>query len=184
MLLSAAASQLLVIDVQERLLPAMAEGERAVTNICKLALAAQRLGIPVSASEQYPSGIGPTVAPIRAALGEERRVFPKLTFSCARDEAMAGHLAQVRAQGRGQLVICGIEAHVCVLQSAFDLVEAGYAVAVVADAVASRQAASRELALLRLAPAGVSVVNTEMVLFEWVERAGTTAFKDVLALIK
>jgi len=183
-LLSAPTSQLLVIDVQERLLPAMADGARAMANMRKLILAARRLGIPASASEQYPKGIGPTVAPIRDALGEERHVFPKLSFSCARDEALAEHLAEIRAQGRRQLVVCGIEAHVCVLQSALDLVGAGYEVAVVADAVTSRQAASRDLALVRMGPAGISAVNTEMVLFEWVERAGTAAFKDVLALIK
>jgi nicotinamidase-related amidase len=184
MLLSAGSSQLLVVDIQERLLPAMADGERVVANVRKLITAARRLNVPVTASEQYPKGIGHTVASVAEALGEAPFVFPKVTFSCARDEAIADRLARVGANGRRQIVVCGIEAHVCVLQSALDLGHAGYEVAVVADAVSSRQVGSRELAFGRLGPSGVAIVNTEMVLFEWVERAGTAAFKDVLALIK
>lgn len=184
MLLSAAQCHLLVVGVQERLMPAMTEGDKALANIRRLVLAAHRLEIPVSASEQYPKGIGPTVASVRDALGEAALVFPKLTFSCARDDALASRLAAVRTSGRDTVVVCGVEAHVCVLQTAMDLQAAGYRVAVVADATASRDPASKERALARLASAGVAIVDTEMVLFECLERAGTPAFKAVLALIK
>ena len=181
MILSTATSQLLVIDVQEKLAPAMSDAAPVIENSARLVTAARHFALPVTISEQYPRGIGPTVATIREAAGNEARYFEKLAFSCLRDEAIAAHL---EAQERKQIVVTGIEAHVCVLQSALDLRSAGHEVFVVVDAVASRQEASRQTALRRMEQAGVHPVTTEMVIFEWLGRAGTPDFKALLPLIK
>lgn len=180
MLIDRDASCLLLIDVQDRLAPAMAERDAMEANAAVLLKAAARLGVPVLVSEQYPKGLGPTV-PALAALAGPGAVAEKTAFSCLRDDGWRGRF---NALGRGQAVICGIEAHVCVLQTALHLRAAGSEVFVVADAVASRATANRDLALARLRGAGVHVVSTEMAVFEWLGAAGTPEFKDVSALIK
>lgn len=180
--MKAAASRaaLIVIDVQERLLPAMAGGEVVVTSIVRLLKGAALLDVPVLASEQYRKGLGPMVAPLAALLPDRARI-EKIAFSCADEPRF---VAPLEALGRNQVVLAGIEAHVCVLQTALDLKETGYHVFVVADAVASRVPSSRDAALARLARAGIHVVTTEMVLFEWLGRAGTDQFKQISALVK
>lgn len=183
MLLDRSRSQLLVVDVQERLLPAMHEGERMVDNCAILMQAAQRLGIPATVSEQYPKGLGPTVPRLGNVKGDAP-VMEKMHFSCA---AHAGINARVRAlasEGRSQLVICGIEAHVCVLQSALGFAGGGLNVFVAADAVTSRKPDSVAVARSRFAAADVSVVTTEMAVFEWLHMAGTPEFKELSKLIK
>jgi len=180
MLIERQRSCLLVIDVQERLLPAMAEGGNVVANAAVLIKAANRLGVPVLLSEQYPKGLGPTVAAL-SALVPEGPAVAKTEFSCA---AAPGYLDRLRATGRDQLVLAGIEAHVCVLQTALQFRSLGYAVFVVADAVSSRKPESVGLALARMREAGAVPVTTEMVLFEWLGRAGTAEFKELSALIR
>jgi len=182
MILSTATAQLLVIDVQEKLAPAMSDAAPVIANSARLITAARHFAVPVTISEQYPKGIGPTVARLREAAGEEAHVFEKLAFSCAREEAIAGRLEQ--SPERHQIVMTGIEAHVCVLQSALDLRQAGHEVFVVVDAIASREAACVDTALRRMEQAGVHPVTTEMVIFEWLGRAGTGDFKALLPLIK
>lgn len=177
MILDASQAQLLVVDVQERLLPAMAEPDLVTGGCAKLVAAAKRLAVPILISEQYPKGLGPTVAPLKDA----GPVCAKMTFSCAAD---AGIAAAIAAHNRPQLVLCGIEAHVCVLQSALGFKAMGYAVAVVWDAVSSRKLADKELAAHRLRAEGVSIVNVEMTIFEWLHVAGTPQFKELSALIK
>jgi len=180
MLIQADQSLLLLIDVQARLLPAMVDPGGAVAGCAKLLKAASRLGVPILASEQYPKGLGPTV-PELAALVPAGATLPKMTFSCADEPAID---ARIAASGRRTLVLCGIEAHVCVLQSAIGFRARGYDVAVALDATSSRRAGDRDLAAHRLRQAGVVVAGVEMVLFEWLVRAGTPEFKDVAALIK
>lgn len=170
----------LVVDVQERLAPAIADGS-AVTAACRrLVLAARRLGVPVLVSEQYPKGLGPTVEPLRAALGDAPRLA-KTSFSCAGEPAIA---AAVEASGRRTLLLCGMEAHVCVLQSALGFRERGFEVALVADATGSRRAESRALALERARAEGCAVIDVEMAIFEWLERAGTEEFRALAPLLK
>ena len=181
MLLSALSSQLLIVDVQERLLPAMSAADTCLTNMVRLATSARHLGLPITISEQYPQGIGPTVPPIRAACEGAAETLTKITFSCAHDEKIA---ARITSLGRRQLVICGIEAHICVLQSALAFAHAHFEVFVVADAIASRESASKEIALRRLEHAGVTPVTVEMAIFEWLGRAGTADFKTLQQLIK
>jgi isochorismate hydrolase len=181
MLLSAQSSQLLIVDVQERLLPVMSSPDTCLANIVRLAKAARHLGIPITISEQYPQGIGPSAAPIRAACDGAAETLTKITFSCGHDEKIA---ARIAASGRRQLLICGIEAHICVLQSALAFASAHFDVFVVADAVTSREPVSKEIALRRLERAGVIPVTVEMAVFEWLGRAGTAEFKALQQLIK
>jgi nicotinamidase-related amidase len=150
----------------------------------RLVRAARRLGIPITLSEQYPQGLGPTVDPIREAFANDGLVVDKVEFSCLRAEPLRERLHELRRQGRPQVVIGGIEAHVCVAQTAIDLEGQGFEAFVVADATGSRAKMSRKLALGRLLNSGVDIVDSEMVLFEWLERAGTPEFKELQALIK
>ena len=185
MILSHPNAQLLVIDVQEKLAPAMSDPGPVIENSARLITAARHFAVPVAISEQYPRGIGPTIAALREAAGDEASAFEKMTFSCVRDEAICAHLGQLReGRTRRQVVLTGIEAHVCVLQTALDLRETGYEVFVVVDAIASRAQASKEIALRRMEQAGVHPVTTEMVIFEWLGRAGTPDFKALLPLVK
>ena len=146
--------------------------------------AARTLNIPITLSEQYPQGLGPTVDPIRDAFANAGVVVDKVEFSCLRSEQLRERLHELRRQGRPQVVIGGIEAHVCVLQTALDPESQGFEAFVVADAIGSRSKVSRRLAISRLLKAGADVVDSEMVLFEWLERAGTPEFKELQALIK
>lgn len=180
MLIDPNTSSLLVIDVQARLLPKMAAARDVVDNVTVLLKAAARLDIPVLVSEQYRKGLGTTVAELQPLL-PGGNVIEKLAFSCLGENAFATRL---RDLGRAQAVVAGIEAHVCVLQTAEQLLENGVRVFVVADATSSRVPASHARALERLQAAGAVIVTTEMVVFEWLRRAGTPEFKEISALIK
>lgn len=180
MLLTTDHSMLLVVDVQERLVPAITGIDGVIANLRILLSAARELAVPILASEQYPQGLGPTVAAVADLLPPDC-VAAKTHFSCAAEPAVAKHLDRLQ---RRQVVVAGVEAHVCVLQSALGLAERGYPVFVVADAVASRRTENAHLALARLRQAGVVVVSTEMVVFEWLHRAATPVFKTLSRLIK
>lgn len=180
MLLSASETQFLVIDIQARLLPMMRDGARVVRQTGILLQATRRLAIPALITEQYPQGLGPTVPEVMAEAGGVP-VMAKMHFSAARDTAIR---SRIEAAGRSQVVIAGIEAHVCVLQTALTLREAGRRVAVVVDAVSSRHADSVSVALQRLQTAGVELVTTEMCLFEWLGSATHPDFKSLSHLIK
>lgn len=183
-LLDSARTQLLVVDVQARLLPAMAEAPAALAGCKRLVQAATILDLPISVSEQYPKGLGASVEELRALWPQPTRVFEKLAFSCMADDALAERIRGLADEGRDQLVVCGIEAHVCVLQTAIAAQEAGLAVFVAADAVSSRALVSKELALARMARAGVEIVTSEMAIFEWQRIAGAGHFKALSALVK
>ncbi len=180
MLITAERSCLLLVDIQERLAPAVPDAGAVVANCGTLLKAAARLEIPVLASEEYRAGLGVTVSPLIEALDESQR-HEKMHFSCASEPGIAAALA---ALGRDQVVIAGLETHVCVLQSALGLKAAGYQPFVVADATASRAQTNYALAINRLRRGDVGIVSVEMVLFEWLAVAGTPEFKDVLELIK
>ena len=180
MLLDRERSALLVVDVQSRLAPAMAGAETVVGRVRVLLEAARRLGVPTLVSEQYPKGLGGTVDELAPSLGGAK-VIAKNAFSCAREPELASAL---RAFDRHQVVVCGMETHVCVLQTALDLQEQGYAVHVAADAVGSRDTTRRDLGLARMRDAGCTIVDSEMVVFEWLGAAGTDEFREVSKLIK
>lgn len=180
MLLDATQSQLLVIDIQERLLPVMNEPEPMIANSSRLMAGARLADVPVTVSEQYPRGLGPTIPEIAENASAEE-ILAKVHFSCAGD---AGLSKRLNVAGRKQLVLCGIEAHVCVLQSALGFLAQGYDVFVVADAITSRVPESVRLAEARLRAAGVCLVNVEMVLFEWTGQADSKVFREMRKLIQ
>jgi nicotinamidase-related amidase len=180
MLIKASDSCLFVVDVQSRLLPAMYD-PGGLTHHCRVLLqAARRLAIPILVSEHYPKGIGTTDAAVAEHI-PAGSVAEKIHFSAYAEPDIRVRIDQV---DRRQYVLCGIEAHVCVLQTALDLAEAGYETFVVADATCSRGKSDHDAALRRLRDFGVTVVTTEMVVFEWLHRAGTPVFKELSQLIK
>ncbi|MBW7835829.1 MAG: hydrolase [Sphingomonadales bacterium] len=184
MLLERHRSQLLVVDIQDRLLPHIANKAEVVANTEVLLTAARRLDIPVTVSEQYPKGLGPTAARLSPFL-EGTKIFEKMHFSCAADAEIRRHIRHLdQASGRDQIVICGIESHVCVLQTALGLAQAGHYVAVVVDAVGSRRRESWDAAIDRLLKNEIEMVTTEMTLFEWLGVSGTEEFRDLSRLIK
>lgn len=165
-------------------MPAILDGDAVVGKVRILLECAQRLRVPVTVTEQYPKGLGPTVQPVLDALSSDAVTLPKTSFSAAADIAIAERVASLRGEGRDQLVICGAEAHICVLQSALAFRNAGLDVFVVADAVSSRASASVNAACARLLHAGCHWVTTEMVAFEWMERAATDDFRALSPLFK
>ncbi len=179
-LLSRQRSALLVIDFQEKLAAHVQARERTEANIARLVRAAGLLEIPVIVTEQYPRGLGPTTAGLRPLLPAP---YEKLAFGCCKEASVAEALAEV---DRDQWVLAGIETHVCVLQTAAQLVQQRSisGVFVVADACSARRQYDHDVALARLRQAGIQVVTTESVLFEWLERAGTEKFKRIAALVK
>lgn len=174
MLIERDQSALLVVDIQERLLPHIHDGQAVLDNAVWLVQVAQRLDVPVMVSEQYPKGIGPTVAVLRGLTSPEQ-VGEKLHFSCV----AAKCLERLPGAGRPQVVVAGTESHVCVLQTVLDLRGQGREVFVVADAVGSRKPADKELALARMRSHGIHIVSREMVAFEWLKQAGTEEFREV-----
>jgi nicotinamidase-related amidase len=183
MLLDRDRTSLLIIDMQERLLPAMADAAGAEQKCAILIRTAKLLDVPIAASQQYPKGLGPTVAPLRDEIGNAP-VYDKTAFSCWREPALKQHFIEAHERGRPQVVIGGIEAHVCVVQTAIDMAQAGFAVFVVADATSSRAPSSVALALERLRQNKVQVINAEMAVFELLGKAGTAEFKAVSALVR
>jgi nicotinamidase-related amidase len=169
---------LLVVDVQEKLLPLIPGQERMVWNVRRLIDAAKLLGLPVLATEQYPKGLGHTTPVLAERLGN---VPEKLAFSCGGCPEIFADLGQ---RGVHKLLVCGIETHVCVQQTVFDLMAAGLRIYVPADAVAARGALDHETALRRMDAAGATLTTTEAALFEWCQAAGTPEFKEISKLVR
>ena len=182
--LSHARAALLVVDIQERLAPAMPDAVLAqlVRNTTILIDAARRLALPIVVSQQYPKGLGPTIGAIEQALtGASAHRFDKLEFSAA---ACGAFTALAPKLGRDQWIVCGMEAHVCVYQTARGLVERGYQAHVVADAVSSRTKANWRIGLGLAARSGAVVTSTEVCVFDLLERAGSDDFKALSKAIK
>lgn len=184
MLIDRSRSQLLLIDIQSKLAPHVANGDPVVANCTRLAHYARRLGVPITLTEHYPKGLGPTAPPVLDALGNEAAKFDKIAFSSWKDEAIRARIDGLRDNGLDQIVVAGMEAHVCVGQTSLDLLAAGLEVFLVADAVGSRAADVRDVAIRRLEQAGAHIVTHEMVAFEWLGRGDTKEFKDLIEVIK
>ena len=174
---------LLVVDLQEKLAAAMdpAAMERVQRNVVALVEGAKALGVPLVVTEQYPQGIGPTLPAIRAALPEGTQAIEKVDFSCAAGPAVQAELERL---GRDQLIVAGMEAHICVFQTVRDLAAAGRQVFVPHDAVLSRVDENRRVGLDLAQRAGAVVTSTETVLFDLLGKAGTPEFKLVSRLIR
>ena len=165
-------------------MPAIADGD-AVTRAAGILIEASRqLDVPVVVTEQYPKGLGPTVEAIAGRLPNDAAVIEKMTFSAARNLDFVSQVEGLKAEGRDHIVVCGVESHVCVMQTAADLGAQGYTVHIVVDACGSRAPASKAAALARFGALGISRVTAEMALFEWLEAAGTAEFKAVSRLVK
>ena len=174
--MSAGDTGLLVVDVQEKLIGAIADGPRVVFNVRRLIEGAEILGLAVVATEQYPQGLGPTVPELAGRLGN---VPSKLTFSCG---GCPGIFRDLESRGIHKLLLCGVEAHVCVQQTALDLLACGWRVYVAADAVGSRFEIDCRTALGRMDSAGATLTTTEAALFEWCRVAGTPQFNQISRL--
>lgn len=182
MLIRADATLLLVVDLQARLMPAISGGDAVVGRALDLIASAADLGVPVMVSEHCVDKLGGSVPAVRdAAEAAGAHFVHKRHFGCAREP---GFLEAVATTGRSQIVVTGAETHVCVLQTVMGLLEAGLRVCVVADAAGSRHEPDKALALQRMQAAGAAIVNTEMVLFEWLACADHSAFRTVLPRIK
>jgi len=172
---------LVLIDVQERFRDQI-DGMPGVVQQCsRLVRFFAKLGLPVVVTEQYPKGLGRTVPELASVLPAGAAPIEKTTFSCGGDE---GFRKAVLGLHREQWVLSGIEAHVCVCQTALDLVRDGRQVALAADATSSRRPRDRKLALARMRDSGVQVMSTEMVLFEILRQAGTDDFRAVASILK
>jgi nicotinamidase-related amidase len=171
---------LVVIDIQERLAEAMGHRADVVAATARLIRACRILGIPVIVTRQYPQGLGDTVSELGEAL-EGIEPVDKIAFCCACEPAF---LRALEAAARPQVVLCGMETHICVTQTALDLVARGMQVHVAADAVCSRQDRDRDIALDRMRAVGVTITTTEAVMYEALGQAGTPEFKSVLAMVK
>ena len=177
-------SCLLVVDVQEKLLPVIQDGASVRDSIRFLLDVSRALHVPAVLSEQYPQGLGRTVDPLHGHPGFTAG-FEKIRFSAAEGlQSLLRHGPAENLRGRDQIVVCGIEAHVCVQQTALDLLAAGYRVFVVADAAGSRRAIDRQTALQRMRDSGCVLTTCEAVAFEWCEQAGTDAFRTVSRLVR
>jgi isochorismate hydrolase len=168
---------LVVIDMQERLLPVIAEKERVIENVLKLVKFAPIIGLPIVLTEQQ--NLGETTPEIRAGLGEFQPII-KLEFDCFRSRAFTD---RIRHLNRNTLIIAGIEAHICVAQTALHAL-ADHAVHVVSDAISSRSPRNRKVALARMGKAGVTITSTEMVIYELLGVAGTDQFREALKLVR
>jgi len=172
---------LVVVDLQERLLPAIADGERVLRHSVLLLRLAEVLDLPVLLTTQYARGLGPTVPPVlEAAPG----VAPldKVSFGCFGNKEFLERLAAL--EGRDQLVVAGIESHICVAQTVLGALERGYAVHVASDAIGSRTAENRAVGLDRMSRAGAVASSTEMAVYELLGRSDGAAFKKMLPLLK
>ena len=178
-LMSRGDTALLVVDVQEKLIGAIADGARVVWNVRRLIDGAKALGLPTLATEQYPRGLGPTVAELAERLGP---LPSKVTFSCGGcPEPLFDGL---RDRGVHKILVCGIEAHVCVAQTVFDLLADSWRVYVAADAVGSRFEADYRIALGRMDSAGATLTTTEAALFEWCETFSAPEFMQISQLVR
>lgn len=176
MLINKTASSLLIIDVQERLAPAMNDARRVIDGCSRLLKGAGILGIPAIITEQYPKGLGPSLFDIRDAAPETAVYFEKTNLSAVQEE---GFLQRLTSFERKQIIIAGIQEHICVLETAVELKENGFDVFVVTDACGCRFPENEQLALRRLQQEGIFLVGVEMVLFEWLGKAGTPEFKEI-----
>jgi nicotinamidase-related amidase len=174
MLISAEESSLLVVDVQDKLLYHVHDWQALLRNVIWLVKVARKIGVPVVASEQYPKGLGRTNADLAKEI-PEGAIVDKVHFSCGAAQCLTG----LPGNERSQVIICGMEAHVCVLQTAIELQEQGKTVFVVGNVVGSRDPLDKALALERMRDNGVEIVSREMVAFEWLRKAGTPLFKEI-----
>ena len=173
-------SAVLVIDYQERLVPVIHDNVSIVEKTVTLLKGARALGLPFILPRQYPKGLGDIIGEVKEAVGEYTP-FDKLSFSACGETEIMDHL---RSLGKKHVIVCGVEAHVCVLQSVIDLIAAGFTPVLAADCIGSRFPYDKEIALLRAQQEGALLTTAEAILFEMTERAGSDTFKTISKLVK
>ncbi|TDJ54246.1 MAG: hydrolase [Ignavibacteria bacterium] len=179
-LLTTDKTALLIIDIQERIIRVINEYETVVENTIKLIKGFKALGIPIYYTEQYPKGLGPTVESIQNEL-EGNDAIQKLSFSCSGAGDLFNELIK---NGISQVVVCGVESHVCVQQTVLDLIANDFQVNLAADAVSSRRVKDYEISLSRMRQHGADVTTTEAILFELLNVCGTDVFKQISKIVK
>jgi nicotinamidase-related amidase len=171
---------LAIVDIQGKLALSMYEKEFLFKNVQKIIKGIQVLGIPIIWLEQNPKGLGPTIPEIADILSNNQPIS-KMSFSCCRNDRF---MQELKSLNRKQVLITGIEAHICVYQTAADLVELGYEVQVVTDAVSSRTIADKKIGLQKMGDSGVSMTSVETALFELLKVAEGEQFKEILRIVK
>jgi len=174
-------SILSIVDIQEKLAAVMSDRAVVTEATKKLIVAAKRLDIPMLVTEQYPAGLGLTETELADAMGDAYKPIEKLAFGCGGEPAYLDALADT---GKAQVLLCGMETHVCVLQTCMQLLDNDYVVHVAADAVCSRRADDKAAAIATMRQAGAVVTTVEAAVFQWLECAGTPEFKDLIKLFK
>jgi nicotinamidase-related amidase len=169
----------LMIDLQERLMPAISEKEEVFSNVNKLISGSTILRVPLIVTEQYPKGLGRTCREIH--IPDVQAVIEKVCFSCMLSDQVQTKLKDLKIRA---VVLAGVEAHVCVLKTALDALNSGFEVHIAADAVSSRKRFDRESALERMRQSGAFIATTEMILFQLLDQAGNEEFKQISRLIK
>lgn len=172
---------LLIIDIQGKLAPAIFQSERVIRNTGKLIRACKLLGVPVIHTEQYPKGLGRTTDEIQEHIGTETAPYEKLSFSCCGNDQFMNRL---RTLGRNDILVVGMETHVCVYQTCVELIEFGYNVHLVTDAVSSRSEENRTLGIRCIEKAGAALTSTEMAIFELMRIAEGETFKAISKIVK
>lgn len=170
-------SILVIIDIQEKLVKAASNGEKTIINTSKISQAAQILSIPVIITEQYPKGLGATVESIT---GSDAFIMEKSSFSAFKEPEFE---QKINSLNRKQVILCGIETHICVLQTAIDLCKNGYEVYVLKDCVSSRSEEEQNSGLELLKQYGIKVITVEIALFQWLKSSKHPQFKDIQKLI-
>ena len=171
----------MVVDIQERFRSVVADASTLIGVSVRLVRTCRALEIPIIVTEQYPKGLGATVEELRDALGADTAAYEKTCFSSCGSDDVSARLVELRAK---QVLVCGIEAHVCVSQTVHDLLQRGLSVHVAVDGVTSRKAHDREVALARMERAGAVLTTSEAAAFELLEDARHPKFKEVQALYK
>ncbi len=171
---------LVIVDVQGKLAHLMYEKKRLFENLQKVIKGIQVLEVPLLWVEQNPEGLGPTIPEVASLLSDIQPIS-KLSFSCCRNDRF---MQALKASNRSQVLIAGIETHICIYQTAVDLMDLEYDVQVVTDAVSSRTAEDREIGLQKMRDANISLTSTETALFELLKVAGGTRFKEILKIVK
>ena len=181
MLIKAENTAAIIVDVQEKLMPAMFNEETVEKNVCKLISGLKLLNVPMIVTQQYTKGIGMTIPSVRETIGDDFAYMDKKSFSVYGDEAIK---AAVDGLGKKIILVCGTEAHVCVLQTCIELKDAGYEPVLVVDAAGSRHAEDREYGIQRAIQEGVRVTTYEAVLFELMRAADCPVFREISKIVK
>lgn len=169
-----------VIDVQKRLYPFISDNEKLTGNIVKLIKGLRAIGIEILVTTQYVKGLGDTIEPVKEALGEFSHM-EKMSFSCCGDD---NFITEIKKSGKKNVIICGIESHVCVLQTVIDLLEKGYRPVLIEDCVSSRNPNDKKFAVERMRQEGALISTYESILFELLEVSGTDTFKEISKIVK